>query len=132
MVMMRRRLPAATQGPKLTGLKDLTRLVQRAEGFHPLVAALKNGLGATVDGAWGSSASLAAAALGLHASQTLLIVVAHPRDVDSWADDIETFTGERSIVTTPSGVSNCPAASGRVAGALALAAGRAPLVRPSR
>ncbi len=98
MVMMRRRLPAATQGPKLTGLKDLTRLVQRAEGFHPLVAALKNGHGATVDGAWGSSASLAAAALGLHAPQTLLIVVAHPRDVDSWADDIETFTGERSIV----------------------------------
>src|SRR5438552_3811663 len=98
MVMMRRRLPAATQGAKLTGLKDLTRLVQRAEGFHPLVAALKNGHGATVDGAWGSSASLASAALGLHTPRTLLIVVAHPRDVDSWADDIETFTGERPIV----------------------------------
>src|SRR5438876_11815762 len=101
MVMMRRRLPAARRRGSLellAGLKDLTRLVQRTERFHPLVAALKNGHGATVDGAWGSSASLAAAALGLHASRTLLIVVAHPRDLDAWADDIETFTGERSIV----------------------------------
>src|SRR5919108_2758082 len=82
----------------LDSLKDLTRLVQRAEGFHPLVAALKNGHGATVDGAWGSSASLAAAALGLHAPRTLLIVIAHPRDLDAWADDIEAFTGQKPII----------------------------------
>src|SRR5207244_6669498 len=82
----------------LDSLKDLTRLAQRAEGFHPLVAALKNGHGATVDGAWGSSASLAAAALGLHAPRTLLIAIAHPRDLDAWADDIETFTGRRPII----------------------------------
>src|SRR5436309_14780575 len=98
MVMMRRRLPAATQGPKLTGLKDLTRLVQTAEGFHPLVAALQNGHGASVDGAWGSSASLVTAALGLHARKTLLVVVAHPRDVDGWADDLASFAGVRPVL----------------------------------
>src|SRR5436309_11715073 len=97
MVMMRRRLPAATQGPKLTGLKDLTRVVQTAEGFHPLVAALKNGHGATVDGAWGSSGALTAAALGLHAPRTLLVVVAHPRDADGWVEDIATFAGLRPV-----------------------------------
>jgi transcription-repair coupling factor (superfamily II helicase) len=100
--MMKRSLHAATAGqpgaPELAGLTDLTRLVQRAEGFHPLVAALKNGHGATVDGAWGSSASLSAAALGLHAPRTLLIVIAHPRDVDFWSDDIETLAGQKPIV----------------------------------
>jgi transcription-repair coupling factor (superfamily II helicase) len=99
--MMKRSLPAATGRREdcapLAGLKDLTRLIQRTEGFHPLVAALKNGHGATVDGAWGSSTSLAAAVVGLQAPQIILIVVAHPRDLDAWADDIETFTGQRPI-----------------------------------
>jgi transcription-repair coupling factor (superfamily II helicase) len=83
---------------EIDSLKDLSRLVQRAESFHALIASLKNGHGGSIDGAWGSSASLAATALGLHAPRTLLIVVAHPRDVDSWADDIETFTGLRPLV----------------------------------
>jgi transcription-repair coupling factor (superfamily II helicase) len=82
----------------LENLKDLTRLVQTAEGFHPLVAALKNGHGATVDGAWGSSAALTAAALGLHAPRTLLIVIAHPRDVDGWVEDVASFAGLRPVV----------------------------------
>jgi transcription-repair coupling factor (superfamily II helicase) len=82
----------------IDNLKDLTRILQRAEGFHPLIAALKNGHGGSIDGAWGSSASLAAAALGLQAPRALLIVIAHPRDVDSWADDIESFTGIRPAV----------------------------------
>src|SRR5260370_23311499 len=82
----------------IDNLKDLARILQRAEGFHPLIAALKNGHGGSIDGAWGSSASLAAAALGLQAPRALLIVIAHPRDVDSWADDIESFTGIRPAV----------------------------------
>ena len=32
------------------GLKDLTRQVQRAEGFPEVLAALKNGRSATIDG----------------------------------------------------------------------------------
>src|SRR5437867_1668345 len=92
-------MPAlAATSPTVDSLQDLTRLVQTAEGFHPLVAALKNGHGATVDGAWGSSAALAAAALGLHARPTLLIVIAHPRDVDGWLEDLATFAGVRPVV----------------------------------
>src|SRR2546428_13742758 len=102
MVMMKRSSQAAKERPgsypALAGLKDLTRLIQRTEGFHPLVAALKNGHGATVDGAWGSSAALAAAALGLHAPRTLVVVIAHPRDLDGWADDLASFAGLRPVL----------------------------------
>ncbi len=94
-------------------LKDLTRIMQRAEGFHPLTAALKNGHGGSIDGAWGSSASLAVAALGLQAPRALLIVIAHPRDVDGWADDIETFTGLRpSVFPAWDAPPPCPPPSG--------------------
>ncbi|MFI5455146.1 MAG: transcription-repair coupling factor [Isosphaerales bacterium] len=74
-------------------LKDLTREIQRAPGFSEVVAALKNGKSATVDGAWGSAAALAAAALGLHARATLVILLAHVGDVDDFRDDVATFAG---------------------------------------
>ncbi|HZU36793.1 MAG TPA: hypothetical protein VFA18_12820, partial [Gemmataceae bacterium] len=80
--------PRIAHPAALDNLQDLTRIIQTAEGFHPLVAALKNGRAAAVDGAWGSSASLTAAALGFHAPTTLLVVIAHPRDVDPWVEDI--------------------------------------------
>ncbi len=74
-------------------LKDLTRAVQRAAGFAEMLAALKNGHGATLDGAWGSAGALATAAIGLHAPATLLVVLAHPGDVDDFRDDVATFAG---------------------------------------
>ena len=74
-------------------LKDLTRLVQHAPGFPELLAALKNGRSGTLDGAWGSAGPLAAAALGLHAPRTLVIVLAHVGDVDDFRDDVATFAG---------------------------------------
>src|SRR4051812_37286663 len=79
-------------------LKDLTRLVQKAEGFPEVLAALKNGRSATIDGAWGSAGPLTAAALGLHAPRTLLIVLAHVGDVDDFADDVAAFAGIRPEV----------------------------------
>src|SRR5437763_1871083 len=90
--------PMTATPPTVDSLKDLTRLVQTTEGFHPVVAALQNGHGATIDGAWGSSAALAASALGLHAPRTLLIVIAHPRDVDGWVEDVASFAGVRPLV----------------------------------
>jgi transcription-repair coupling factor (superfamily II helicase) len=90
--------PVADHEAGLTGLKDLTLAVQRTEGFGPLVAALKEGQAATVDGAWNSSAALVAAALGLHTPHTLLLVLAHPRDVDPWCEDVLGFTGVRPTV----------------------------------
>jgi transcription-repair coupling factor (superfamily II helicase) len=90
--------PRTATPPTLDSLKDLTRLIQTAEGFHPLIAALQNGHSGTIDGAWGSSSALVTAALGLHAPQTVLVVIAHPRDLDGWADDLAGFAGVRPVV----------------------------------
>src|SRR5271169_777474 len=90
--MPKRTTPPAT-APLIRGLKDLTREIQRAPGFPEVVAALKNGKSATVDGAWGSSSALLAAALGLHAPATLVILIAHIGDVDDFRDDVATFAG---------------------------------------
>jgi transcription-repair coupling factor (superfamily II helicase) len=79
--------------PAIRELKDLTRQIQRAPGFPEVLAALKNGHSATVDGAWGSAGPLAAAALGLHVPRTLIIVLAHVGDVDDFRDDVATFAG---------------------------------------
>src|SRR5579884_642526 len=91
-------MPTITEPPALAGLHDLPGLMRAAEGFPPLLAALKNGHGATVDGAWGSSAALAAATIGLEAPRTLLVVIAHPRDTDGWVEDIAGFAGVRPAV----------------------------------
>ncbi|HLN29721.1 MAG TPA: transcription-repair coupling factor [Gemmataceae bacterium] len=90
--------PARATLPVLDKLKDLTRIIQAAEGFHPVVAALKNGHGGAVDGAWGSSAALATAALGLHAPAALLVVIAHPHDLDGWTEDLAGFAGARPVI----------------------------------
>jgi transcription-repair coupling factor (superfamily II helicase) len=87
--------------PAVRGLKDLTRLAQRADAFPEMLAALKVGKSATLDGAWGSAGPLAAAALGLHAPHTLLIVLAHAGDVDDFCDDVATFAGVRPEVLPP-------------------------------
>jgi transcription-repair coupling factor (superfamily II helicase) len=90
--------PSTALLPTLANLKDLTRIVQTTERFHPLVAALKNGHGASVDGIWGSSGGLVASALGLHAPTTLLVVLAYPRDLDGWVEDLASFAGLRPVV----------------------------------
>src|SRR5262249_43462347 len=72
--------------------------VEATPGFAPLVEALRARRAATIDGAWHSSVALAAATLGLAAPQTLLIVLAHPRDLDAWGEDLASFSGQRAHV----------------------------------
>ena len=74
-------------------LSALTRLIQKAPGFPEILAALKNGHSATIDGAWGSAGPLAAAALALHAPACLVVVLAHVGDVDDFRADLATFSG---------------------------------------
>jgi transcription-repair coupling factor (superfamily II helicase) len=76
-------------------LHDLPALLRRADGFPPVLDALRKGRSATVDGAWGSSAALVVAALAAEAEQPLLVVIAHPRDLDGWAGDLLSFSGQR-------------------------------------
>jgi transcription-repair coupling factor (superfamily II helicase) len=81
------------KSPVIRELKDLTREIQRAPGFPEVVAALKNGRSATIDGAWGSASALTSAALGLHAPSTMVILLAHVGDIDDFRDDVATFAG---------------------------------------
>lgn len=76
---------------------DLPALLRQSPGFAALQAALARGQAGTIDGAWGSSAALSAAAIAQGRSAPTLIVLAHPGDLDSWCDDLETFLGQRPI-----------------------------------
>jgi transcription-repair coupling factor (superfamily II helicase) len=80
------------------GLHELVGVLEQQEGFQPALAALRAGHGAAVDGAWGSAASLTAGTLALTAPSTLLVVIAHPGDLDSWAEDLASFTRLRPVI----------------------------------
>jgi transcription-repair coupling factor (superfamily II helicase) len=88
-------LPTLTPFP--ASLQDLPCWLEAAEGFAAVAEALDRGDAATIDGAWNSSAALAAATLALRAPATLLVVLAHPRDLDHWAGDILSFSGLHAI-----------------------------------
>jgi transcription-repair coupling factor (superfamily II helicase) len=79
-------------------LKDLPSLLLGDEDFGSVVQALRQGRSATVDGAWGSSAALAAATLAGQAPTTSVVVLAHPRDVDGWVSDLVSFSGVRPVI----------------------------------
>src|SRR5262245_64671901 len=79
-------------------LGDLADLLREVEGFREVNQALKLGHSGTVDGAWGSSAALAAATLLPAAGRTLLVVIAHPRDLDAWSLDLSSFSGLRPLI----------------------------------
>lgn len=73
-------------------LLELVRFVEQHNGFSSVVAALKQGGPATLDGVWGSSCALAAAALAEHAPNVLVIVCARLDQVDDLIDDLELFS----------------------------------------
>jgi transcription-repair coupling factor (superfamily II helicase) len=88
-------MPVREFAPAAQSLGDLSQILRQSEGWEGLVAALRARRSGTIDGAWGSSASLAAAALGIDAPNTLLVVLAHPGDLDPWARDLFSFSGAR-------------------------------------
>ncbi|MBY0458676.1 MAG: transcription-repair coupling factor, partial [Gemmataceae bacterium] len=86
---------ATRKPPADAGLRALPALLQNGEGWADLRAALAAGKSGTVDGAWGSSAALATAALVLDAPATVLVVIPNAADVGPWVEDITTFLGAR-------------------------------------
>jgi transcription-repair coupling factor (superfamily II helicase) len=84
-----KRRPVSTE--KLSTLPDLVGRVEGSDGFAVIVEALLGGRAASIDGAWGSSAGLATSALAHHAPGPIAVVVAHPRDIDGWLDDLRSF-----------------------------------------
>lgn len=91
-------MPVVESAPGTESLADLPPLLTRVEGWSELHDALKAGQSGTIDGAWGSSSALAAAALALQAPRTLLVVLAHPGDVDPWMLDLHSFTRQTPIL----------------------------------
>ncbi len=72
-------------------LEELVGRLESIEGFASVVAGLQRGYGASLDGVWGSSCALAAAALLRHAPGPLVVVCPHPGDVDDLVDDLAMF-----------------------------------------
>jgi transcription-repair coupling factor (superfamily II helicase) len=89
-------VPATTA--VLAHLQDLSAIIQQAEGLSAVLGALEQGHSGTIDGAWASSAGVAAAALALQVPRTLLVVIAHPRDLDGWSGDLTSFSGLSPVI----------------------------------
>ncbi len=89
---------ADTGPPTPDGLDSLPRLLYAAEGWASLRAALDARLSGTVDGAWGSSAALAVAALAIDAPATVVVVLPGVSDVPAWTADLTSFAGKSPAV----------------------------------
>jgi len=70
----------------------ITKLLEVKE-MHKVAEALAKGQSATVDGCWGSSASMVVAACASRIKHNILIVLSHPSDLEFWASELETFSG---------------------------------------
>jgi transcription-repair coupling factor (superfamily II helicase) len=73
-------------------LLELAGRLERQEGFTEVVESLSGGHAATLDGVWGSSCALAAAALAAHAPATLVVVCPNIEQADDLAEDLALFT----------------------------------------
>ena len=87
----------ASTRPADAGLRALTDLVIESEGWASLRAALAAGQSGTIDGAWGSSAALAAAAMASDSPGTLLVVVPNVADVEPWAYDRQLYRRRNEV-----------------------------------
>jgi len=88
---------AKARGPaREFGLTDLPPTLRGGEGWATLRAALAAGRSGTIDGAWGSAAAAAVAALT--ADAPVLAVVPSLADIDPWTEDLTSFTGTRPAV----------------------------------
>ncbi len=72
-------------------LTDLPSRLLAQPGMDDVLARLREGHDATIDGAWGSSATLAAVAFSQQAPNSILVVLAHEKDVDEFAADAAAF-----------------------------------------
>ncbi|HTI50158.1 MAG TPA: hypothetical protein VL475_04375, partial [Planctomycetaceae bacterium] len=104
---------------KVANLRDLVPVMRRAQGFADVIGALSSGESAAVDGAWGSSCALTAAALidggarkGKAAAEkhpapdgspgpVLLIVLPRISEVDDFVVDLSGFLPDRTLSVLP-------------------------------
>jgi len=73
---------------------QLPDLVAGLPGFDGVIKGMEKGRAATIDGVYASSAALVIAALASKCQGTLLVALAHVRDMEAMASDLESFTGK--------------------------------------
>ncbi|MFH1924600.1 MAG: CarD family transcriptional regulator, partial [Planctomycetota bacterium] len=73
-------------------LLELVGRLEQHDGFPQVVAALKAGHAGTLDGVWGSSCALSAAALVRHAPASLVVVCPRVALADDFLEDLALFT----------------------------------------
>jgi transcription-repair coupling factor (superfamily II helicase) len=78
-------------------LRELAGRLERHDGFAEVLASLQAGHAATLDGVWGSSCALAAAALARHVPETLVALCPHGDDVDDLLDDLTLFSDIQAV-----------------------------------
>lgn len=78
---------------QIESMQDLVPILTRNEGFAAVVAALQSGQSGTIDGAWGGSCALAAAAVVESLKTPLLIVLPRLGEIDEFAGDLASFLG---------------------------------------
>ncbi|MEX2185614.1 MAG: transcription-repair coupling factor [Pirellulales bacterium] len=83
---------AATEAAACEELQLLAGRLGSADGFERIANQLAAGREATIDGAWGSSRALAAAALAQRATGPVLVVCPHAADIDTFCEDLALFT----------------------------------------
>ncbi|VTR98337.1 transcription-repair coupling factor [Tuwongella immobilis] len=91
-------MPTLEGSLRLEQLRDLTRLLETNPNWPELLGALRANASATIDGAWGSAAALATAALAEQTPGTLLVVLPHSGDLTAWGEDLLGFRGERPMI----------------------------------
>ena len=82
----------------ITALPDLVPCLHRSKGFAGVLAALKSGQSAAVDGAWGSACALVTAAVAQQSPQTLIVVLPRLNDVDEFGDDLSGYLDRTPLV----------------------------------
>lgn len=87
---------ADTKSDAAERLRSLARRLVAEQGFDDVLAGLKAGHAATLDGVRGSSCALVTAALTGATPQALLVVCPHPADIDEFVDELALFTSERA------------------------------------
>ncbi|MGB7735052.1 MAG: transcription-repair coupling factor [Thermoguttaceae bacterium] len=73
-------------------LLELAGRLERQEGFAEVVESLRGGHAATLDGVWGSSCALAAAAFAAHVPAALVVICPTVEQADELVDDLALFT----------------------------------------
>ncbi|MBM4004387.1 MAG: transcription-repair coupling factor [Planctomycetes bacterium] len=80
--------------PGLARIQDLPRTLAARPEFAAAVTALASRQPASFDGAWGSSCALLAAALARSLSGPLIIIGAHPSQIDDLESDLGLFSSQ--------------------------------------